>query len=122
MQTSGVFFFNLDLGIQSVIGLDGRTLAANGHFEMDPVDPWVGTYSRRAIGQALTESGMRSTFDVVIRTPGSTLDVRMKSADFQSGRNAPVSLAERLIRAGRDDVLDAVIARYEAFIALEAAA
>ena len=120
--TSGAFWFNLGkVMTQYTVDVDGVTRTLAG-VEVDPFDPFEPIHTRRAIVQAIGESGFRSRLDTVLRTPGSSLDRRMSAHDFTDGRNAPITVADLLLRMGKDEILDAMVTRYELFSQLEAAA
>ena len=119
---TGLRLFNIGKAmVQFTILDDGQTADLAGVI-LDPADPFSLVYSRRAITAAISETGFRTRLDLVVRTHGSVLDVRMNAADFVTGRNKPITIAERLIREGKDDILDAMIERFSSFMEEELAA
>jgi hypothetical protein len=110
---TGVFFYNNGKAmVNMTVQLDG-TVTTRAGAECDPVDPWALVRTQRAVVQAIADSGKRTRLDVVIATGLPLVD---------KGRNAPVTLAALLIRAGHDTVIEAMEALYAAFIEEELAA
>lgn len=100
---TGVFFYSIGKAmVNMTVDTDG-TVRTRAGVECDPVDPWALVRTQRAVVQAVADSGKRTRLDLVISTGLPLTD---------KGRNAPVTLAALLIRAGHDDVIEAMEERF----------
>lgn len=114
---SGAFFFDLSRFMtQFTVDAAGVTYDMLG-VEQDAHDPFAPIATRRAVTGILSVNPGHPTSLVVLTATASTL----VQANLV-GRNAPITVADLLIRMGKDEILDAMVARYAAFVAEDIAA